>query len=65
MKTVKNLQKLNKTLKNAQRDGRSDGPTDGQTDQPTDKVTYRVACTQLKIFKEINAQLISLTKSFF
>ena len=36
MKNVKNLQKLNKTSKNAQRDGRTDGRTDRRTDGPTE-----------------------------
>ena len=30
-----------------------DGPTDGRTDGQTDTVTYRVACTRLKIKRQI------------
>ena len=37
VKNDKNLQKLNKTLKNQQCDGRMDGWTDGQTDGRTDQ----------------------------
>ena len=32
----------------------TDGQTDRPTVQPTDKVTYKVPCTQLKIFLKVN-----------